>query len=506
MRTEFGVARFDGYTFESFDYDPNNPQTPYQKIHVNEGLFLDKRGNIWLNYDGVGLSFYDYSQGRFHHFKPDEARSNYIGNRDIYCFYSLSNHEILVGTDRGLYKYNYHTSAFTKYEFDIDLPVRCLFLDNVGNLWIGTGLLNNYQNGLGVFLYQTGSGELHKIGDGHERINSIYQDSKGKIWLATNQGIGRVQEYSPGITDISQTYYDIKKYFLNDGLDVHRNNFTGIAELNDQVWLWGNLGIARILSNEGKSFTFKMYMHTGGYDNHNTISFHKMIRDSSGSLWAITENNNYGLTRYDRISDKFESDLEKGQGLQWNEGRLLSGFIGRNNILWLGTERYGLLKIDLEQKRFRTLKIYVEGDQSSVSNNVFSITPGQENTLWLGTANGVARYHTSTEKFDFYNQSNTDINGNVIFCSFVDSRGYLWLGHNPDQVSRVNTSTWENLPFKYVIDDDTTGFYAWAISTIKEDHEGDVWVASHRGGIYECIQGERNFRNFKYGRDGQDLR
>ena len=506
MRTEFGIARFDGYQFESFDYNPNDPQKPYQKVNVTDGLFLDKRGNIWLNYDGNGLSYYDYSNGQFNHFKPDDSRSDYIGNHDVYSFHSLSNDEVLIGTDRGLFSFSYENSEITKIDFEIDLPVRCMFLDKVGNLWIGTGLLNNYQNGFGVFLYQTEAGKLHKIGNGNERVNKIYQDSKGKIWLATNQGIGRVREYSPGVTDFTHTYYEIQKYFLNDGRDILRNNFSGIAEYNHQVWFWGNLGIARILSNEGNSFTFKMYMTDGGYDNHNTISFHRMMQDNSGSLWAVTENNNYGLTRYNPSLDEFEANFDKGLGLQWNEGRLLSGFIGKDNILWLGTERYGLLKIDLEQKRFRTLKIQVEQDQASVSNNVFSITPGEHNTLWLGTANGVAHYHASDQKYNFYNQSNTEINGNVIFCSYVDSRGYLWLGHNPDQVSRINTSTWENYPFVYVIDEDTTGFYAWAISAIIEDHEGDIWVASHSGGIYECIQGERKFRNFKFGRDGQDLR
>ena len=103
MRTEYGIARFDGYTFASYDYDPNNPQTPFQKVYVNDGLFLDLRGNIWLNYDGNGISYLDNVTGQFHHFKPDENQSDYIGNDDVYSFCALSEDEVLIGTGGELY-------------------------------------------------------------------------------------------------------------------------------------------------------------------------------------------------------------------------------------------------------------------------------------------------------------------------------------------------------------------------------------------------------------------
>ncbi len=506
MRTEFGVARFDGYQFESFDYDPNNPQRPFQKVYVNNGLFMDQRGNIWLNYEGMGLSFYDYSIGQFRHFKPDPQLLEYIGNYDVNCFYSLSEDELLIGTDRGLFKYNYPDGQFTKYPFEIELPVRRIFPDNVGNIWIGTGFLRNYLNGFGAFLYETKSGVLHKIGKGGERINDIYQDTSGRIWLATNQGIGRVHEYSPGITDLSNAYYSIKRYELNDGLDAQRNNFDAIYEFNDQVWVSGNLGIARIMQTDGKDFAYKMYLASGAIDNNSSISFQRMMHDNSGNLWAISNNANYGLIRYYPETDRFDTNIEKGRDFEMNEGRLLSGFMGKDNILWLGTERYGLLKMDLEQKRFKTLKAVAGVEQPKVSNNIFSITPGRGDELWLGTAGGVVHYRKEQERFQVFNQSNTPMNGNVIYCSLVDSKGNLWLGHNPDQVSKINTNTWENYPFKYVIDDDTTGFYAWAISAIKEDQQGDVWIASHSGGIYLCSQGTRDCVNYKFIRDGQDLR
>ncbi len=505
MRTEYGIARFDGYTFDSYDYDPNNPGTPFQKVNVHEGLFLDQRGSIWLDYDGNGLSYLDYATGLFHHFKPDDTKKDYIGNYDVYSYQALSKDEVLIGTGGGLFKYDYISGDFSRIKAVGDLPVRCMLVDNVGNLWFGTGYLSNYLNGQGLFLYETTTSKLHQIGVGTERVNQIFQDSKGRIWLATNQGIGRVQGYSPGTTkDFTDTYYEVQNKHFGDGLDPRRNNFEGIGEFENNLWAWGNLGLARVTNVTGRDFAFKMYMTEGELDNNSAITFMTCLQDQAGDLWAISNNPNYGLVRYDPVRDKFEKNLEKHGAMEWDEGRLLAAFIGRDNVLWLGTERYGLLKIDIEQKQFNTLRIHQ--DLKQVSNNIYSITEGAEKTLWVGTANGVAHYYPDTESFEHFNNRNSQMNGNVVFCTYLDSRGLLWMGHNPDQVSRIDLKTWTNYPFRYVIDADTTGFYAWAISAIREDDRADIWVASHSGGIYQCIKGERDFRNYLFKKEGQVFR
>ena len=266
------------------------------------------------------------------------------------------------------------------------------------------------------------------------------------------------------------------------------------------------MGMARIVNVGAKDFDFKMYMSSKALDNNSSITFNDMIQDQEGRLWAISLNRSYGLTRYDPHKDDFILNLEKSPEIGWEEGRLLSGFVGKDNILWLGTERYGLLKIDLEQKLFKTLKLRQHQQPTMVSNNIYSISAGIDQNLWIGTANGVAWYDPQTNELAHYNRSNSQMNGNVVFSTLVDSRGYLWLGHNPDQLSRIDTKTWDNQPFKYVINGDTTGFYAWTISDIKEDHQANIWVATHSGGIYECIKGEREFNRYLFKRDDQQIR
>ena len=109
----------------------------------------------------------------------------------------------------------------------------------MGNVWLGTGYMSNFLNGLGLFIYQMKTGDLNRIGTGTERINDIFQDSNGRIWMATNKGIGRVMGYSPGITNLEDTYYEVKTSIRGDGLDVRRNNFSKVKEFNGEIWAAG---------------------------------------------------------------------------------------------------------------------------------------------------------------------------------------------------------------------------------------------------------------------------
>jgi len=501
MRTEFGIARFDGYQFESFDYDPNNASRPYQKVHVNDGLFPDRRGNIWLNYDGIGVSYFDYQEGRYNHFKPkSDLDEGYIGNNDVYCFETLSAAEVLLGTQRGIFKFDYRTQEFEQLVEGI--PVRCLEVDNVGNIWIGTGILDNDINGQGLYLFESSTRKLRKIGASHERVNDILQDEKGRIWMATNKGVAKIMEYSPGVKDFSETHYTIKPIDVNDGVDQQRNNVNQIRAFGDgYIWFMGDLGLIRV---KAADFSLKAYLSSGGDDGNGQIRFTDLVTDANGRLWAVSNNNNYGLAYYNPERDNFVSNVDKATGVVMKDGRLLSGFIGRDNTMWLGTERYGLLKIDLEQKRFHTLRNGTSNN-SLGSNNVYSITPGFGNSLWMGTSNGITRFFPDDLTTVSYTKQNLDMNGNVVFCTYVDSRGYLWLGHNPDQVSRIDVETMQNYPFKYILDSDTTGFYAWAISQFAEDRKGNIWVATHSGGIYKCIGGEREFVNYRFGGENQSI-
>ncbi len=491
FRTEVGVARYDGYHFQSFGYDPNNPKTLFQKVRMR-GLYLDARGNVWLDYSGIGVSYFDQEKDKFVNFHPDESRPEHIGNYDIQCFYSNEPDIVWIGTDRDLFKFDYRSETFERFDFGEDLPVKAMMIDNIGNLWLGTGVGDNYDDGLGLYHYDIQNDKLSKIGTGRQKINDIHQDQKGGIWLATNNGIGRVRDYSPGISDLTQTHYVIRQNQKGNLADTHRNNVTNIFEASDgSMWFLTSFGVARaMVSDGGADFIVRHYLSDAIPGPNGQILLAGMVEDRDGNIFTVSRHTAYGLCQYDPVRDEFEVKLDRHESSVPDKSRFVSLFLDRQNVMWMGTERHGLFKLDLDQKRFQSMRHVPTNPNSMGSNIVYSIEYDNASQLWFGTANGVTGLNLTTGKFEVYNTDNSTINDDVVFSTLLDTRGRLWLGHSPSQVSRMDLDTWENTPFRHIIGNDTTGFFAWTIESIVEDVNDNVWVSSHNGQIFQMHAGE----------------
>lgn len=498
-RTETGIAKFDGYEFESFDYDPNNRKNIYQKVSATNSLYLDLLGNIWVNYEGLGISYYDPVKGYFINFKPDDQQKDYIGNYDIFCFYAKDSSTLWIGTNKGLFSYNYTSKKFIKIE-TIDFAIQSIFVDNIGNVWMGAGEKETFNSGQGLVVFDSKKNKAVKIGRGSERISDIKQDRDGRIWLATSQGIGRVRDYSPGISGIENAYYELETYSGDySAQDIQRNNFHTLYEsAKGDIWALANIGMVRVNEKNNAAFQLQPYLEKEKLDNINLSKVIDIGEDLDGNLWVLSSATEIGLARYDKTTDTFLTKWERFAGLNKTDWRFISMHIDQNNIIWLGTERFGLLKYDLYQQKFRDLKSINENAGSLSSNKILSITKGKDNSLWIGTSYGLNHYNPNKSSVERYNVYNSSINGNTILSSLIDSKGTLWLGHTPDQVSRIDLDTWQNDPLKYIVNGDTTGFFGWSISALAEDLNNDVWVASHAGGIYQVSGNTGEFKNYQF--------
>ena len=69
VATKDGLNRYDGYNFKLF---ANNPFDPFSLAQNSvNALFEDSRGLLWIGLDSKGLDVFDPKTGRFHHFPLD---------------------------------------------------------------------------------------------------------------------------------------------------------------------------------------------------------------------------------------------------------------------------------------------------------------------------------------------------------------------------------------------------------------------------------------------------
>ena len=77
--TEYGLNKYDGYTFTNYLFDKDNPASISSNVIVF--LFCDSKGNLWVG-TTKGLDLYDDANDQFIHVKMNGAKSvprvNYI--------------------------------------------------------------------------------------------------------------------------------------------------------------------------------------------------------------------------------------------------------------------------------------------------------------------------------------------------------------------------------------------------------------------------------------------
>lgn len=207
-----GVYQFDGSSFSKFDLpEPDVSLLWYQKtMNWVTDIKEDSKGNIWFTRDGYGACRYDGKT--FTHFTKKQGlpSNNVTGiqedSRGNMWFISR-----VVERDAPVTEPHAGEGGLSKFDGDavVQFPQLkgltkndsySLYRDRDGDLWIGA-------NGLGVYRYDGKSFHLHEGTDRMDLstgmgVQSILEDSKGRMWFGLSGGLFRLNEDL--ITNVSQ--------------------------------------------------------------------------------------------------------------------------------------------------------------------------------------------------------------------------------------------------------------------------------------------------------------
>ena len=323
--------------------------------------------------------------------------------------------------------------------------------------------------------------KFYSVEDGlaQSQVNSIYQDSKGNLWIGTNGG---------GLSIFNGRSF--KNYTEKEGLGSNIINSI-IEDSKGRMWFatWGN-GISMF---DGKSFTIYT-MDDGLCDD----KFYDILEDSYGNIWFGSRT---GITMYDGKEFKCSMDwkeLEKIQitainedrnGVIWFGGRKLMRYNGQEfqiieskeleNIgitalhvdnkgdLWIGTWQNGVFKYDGSEFTSYTT-------QNGLTHNIVSsITEDKEGNIWLGTYGGLTKYNGSV--FEKYTPKG-ELKVSVIYSLMVDFEGNLWIGTAGQGLGVFQGERFIHFNREVGINNDM-------IWSILEDRKGNMWFGTYGGGV-----------------------
>ena len=343
-------------------------------------------------------------------------------------------------------------------------------------------------------------------------VETIYQDSKGYIWIGTNDGLDRYNGYE-------FKHYKHDKYDKNS---IANNYIVDIIEdKNGYIWVSTIGGLSRINPDKDEIKNYYSKEDSGNLSNSNLW---QILCTKDNRLIASTID---GLNVYDKNKDKFTRILYK-------EGELPSQYIYSleediNGHIWVGTDNglveldkdlnivksyhdtigdsdvynvyddskgniwvctldNGLFKINLDDKRVENYK----NNNSKISipsNNVRDIISDSEGKLWIATDKGLCTFDYEREEFITYNkklyQSNSLID-DEIFCLLKDSSGLIWIG-TYSGISRFNpNSNFTHFKLDPYEDNSISGN---VIHGIYEDDDKTLWIGTNESGV-NVINGE----------------
>ncbi len=178
-----GVDRFDIRKKVFYHYNIKNNHLCDQ--YTNQVL-VDSRGNLWVA-TVWGLGFLQKGEHLFKNFHNNKKDTTSISNNEIQTVYEDQLHNIWIGTNDGLNKFDYKTQKFSHYSSGLKSKhIASIISDKKNNLWVSTSTgiskfnpvtlqFNNYNQNYGIL-----SKEFY------DRSRSI--DSSGILFFGGSNG------------------------------------------------------------------------------------------------------------------------------------------------------------------------------------------------------------------------------------------------------------------------------------------------------------------------------
>jgi len=209
-------------------------------------LLADNENNIWIGTYGGGLIKYDHKNFTVYTTK-DGLSHNYI-----HSLLQDKNGNIWIGTGNGINRYNkkFGFKSYAGISGVCNPYIGSIAEDKYGQIWFGTDRCIVKYNGLE---FQT---ITDNFGISSNVIYLLYTNSRGNLWIGTNNGLDKITFNSYGQIN------NIKHYGIVEGFKGGECNSRAVCEdSKHNLWFGTVSGLIKYNPNEDRENVFEPIIH-----------------------------------------------------------------------------------------------------------------------------------------------------------------------------------------------------------------------------------------------------
>ena len=417
--TDKGLALYNPQSDDFMAFNHPQEGIPNRVYDIQQ---LDDH-RLWIATEFGGIAILDISQHFFHSATFQfirEGNDEYgLSNSSIRCIFQDSYHNVWAGSwGGGINFIRQDTPLFNAYQYSpfasdekrlTNRIASSVCLDNEGRLWIGTdgGGLNVFENGQRIAVYHHQNSSLNG-----NTIQASLRDSKGGLWFGLFHG--GIAYRAPGSNTFRQllsnerTHTDIRSFFedsegkiwvsTSDGIFVmdrdsqqilahyeRENNFVRsiVKDSHGQLWV-GFFGAGLALYDDSLRLQKLFNVETGFPSN----TVNHLYEDRQHRLWVATGE---GLVCFDSLTQPNYHVYQREDGLTNSHINAIAE--DRAGNIWVSTNK-GISCLPTDHKRIRN---YDHHDNLPTGNFCRGcVTHDAEGNFYFGSINGLCYFHPET--------------------------------------------------------------------------------------------------------------
>ncbi len=323
--------------------------------------------------------------------------------------------------------------------------VLAIYQDTLGRMWFGTREGVNIYDGKQIKDFKTSIVRKQKVYDHYfpgTEVDRIVGDANGDVFMRVERSLVK---------------YDIRKETF---YTLRESNVGAVTSCRGEIWC----------TIRDSLFRYDPDVETLCFIRKFPFSGITCILLSDQKLWVGTVHGLY----------LFEKDVMKTILPNVEIFRI---FESSRHELWIASRMRGLYSI----KRDGILRKMPNSKDHVISNQIREFVEDEQQNIWFGTFEGLQVYNPYTDTFRSFSTESRpgSLSHSSVFSLYKDWQGTIWIGTYYGGVNYFNQS--KDIFLYYAYNEERTDCLNYPfVGDMLEDHERNLWICTDGGGI-NCL-------------------